>query len=157
MLPPGFVERAVPGWSCQSNSLIKTITNMKILSFLVRFAVAIILLQTLYFKFTAAPESVYIFEKTGLGDAGRIGSGIAELIAAVLLLIPRTAWLGALMALGIISGAIFSHLTVLGIEVMGDGGTLFYLALAVLVGSLITLLLEWQNSPLPALLNRKAA
>lgn len=129
----------------------------KILSYLIRFAVAIILLQTLYFKFTASPESVYIFEKTGLGDAGRIGTGIAELIAAVLLLIPRTAWIGALIALGLISGAIFFHLTSLGIEVMGDGGTLFYLALAVFVGSLIILALEWKNSPIPALLHRKAA
>lgn len=133
------------------------ITTMKILSYLVRFAVAIILLQTLYFKFTAAPESVYIFEQTGLGDAGRIGSGVAELIATILLLIPRTAWLGAILALGIISGAIFFHLIKLGIEVMEDGGTLFYLALAVLVGSLIVLLLEWKNSPLPALLDRRTA
>ncbi|HFA51209.1 MAG TPA: DoxX family protein [Bacteroidetes bacterium] len=111
-------------------------------SWAVRIVVALILVQTLYFKFTAAPESVYIFEQTGLGAPGRIGSGIAELIAAILLLLPRTAWLGALMALGIISGALFFHLTSLGIEVMGDGGTLFYLAVAVFVGSAITLFLE---------------
>ena len=64
---------------------------------------------------------------------GRIGSGVAELIAALLLLVPRTAWMGAALALGIMSGAILSHLTVLGIEVMGDGGTLFALAIAVAV------------------------
>ncbi|MEO1262785.1 MAG: DoxX family protein [Bacteroidota bacterium] len=115
---------------------------MKIFAWIVRLAVAIILLQTLFFKFTAAPESVYIFEQTGLGAPGRIGSGIAELIAAILILIPSKSWMGAVMALGIISGAIFFHLTKLGIEVQGDGGTLFYLAIAVFVGSAITLILE---------------
>ncbi len=92
---------------------------------------AIILLQTLYFKFSAAPESVYIFSTIGAEPAGRIGSGIVELIAAVLLLWPAFAWAGALLALGTMSGAILSHLTVLGVEVMGDGGTLFALALVV--------------------------
>ena len=120
----------------------------------IRIGVAVILFQTLYFKFTGAPESIYIFEKTGAGDAGRYGSGIVELIAGVLLLIPRTAWLGALLALGVISGAIFFHLTSLGIEVKGDGGTLFYLALAVFVGSAVTLAMEWKNSPLSRLLKQ---
>jgi uncharacterized membrane protein YphA (DoxX/SURF4 family) len=115
---------------------------MKIFALIIRLLVAVILLQTLYFKFTASPESVYIFEQTGLGAAGRIGSGIAELIAAILILVPSTTWLGALMAMGIISGAIFFHLTKLGIEVQGDGGTLFYLALVVFLGSAITLFLE---------------
>lgn len=115
---------------------------MKIFAIIIRLLVAVILLQTLYFKFTASPESVYIFEQTGLGAAGRIGSGIAELIAAILILVPSTTWLGALMAMGIISGAIFFHLTKLGIEVQGDGGTLFYLALVVFFGSAITLFFE---------------
>lgn len=104
---------------------------MRILGRLPDFAAALILLQTLWFKFTAAPESVYIFSQLGAEPAGRIGSGVAELIAAVLLLVPRTAWAGAALALGIMSGAIVSHLTVLGIDVMGDGGTLFVLAFTV--------------------------
>ena len=115
---------------------------MKIFSWAIRIIVAIILLQTLYFKFTGSPESIYIFEQTGLGTPGRIGSGIAELIAAILILIPKSAWLGALMSLGVISGAIFFHLTTLGIEVMGDGGTLFYLAITVFLGSAVILFLE---------------
>ena len=115
---------------------------IKITLWLVRTGVAIILFQTLYFKFTGAPESLFIFEKTGTGDVGRIGSAVVELIAGILLLIPRTAWLGALLALGVISGAIFFHLTSLGIEVQGDGGTLFYLALAVFAGSAVTLWME---------------
>ena len=119
---------------------------MKIFAWTIRIIVAAILMQTLYFKFIASPESVYIFEQTGLGAAGRIGSGVAELIAAILILIPSTAWMGALMALGIISGAIFFHLTTLGIEVQGDGGTLFYLALTVFIGSAITLFLEKQKA-----------
>lgn len=94
---------------------------------------AVILLQTLFFKFTAAPESVYIFSTLGLEPSGRIGSGVAELIAALLLLWPASAWVGAALALGIMGGAILSHLTVLGIEVQGDGGQLFLLAVLVAV------------------------
>jgi putative oxidoreductase len=120
---------------------------MKILSWILSLIVAGILLQTLFFKFTGAPESIYIFEKTGMGDLGRIGSGIVELIAAFLILIPRTRAIGALLALGTISGAIFFHLTVLGIEVMGDGGTLFYLAIAVFVCSLVVLMLHRKELP----------
>ena len=100
---------------------------------------AAILAQTLFFKFTAAPESVYIFSTLGMEPVGRIGSGIAELVAAVLLLWPAFAWAGAGLALGVMAGAIFSHLTVLGVEVQGDGGLLF--ALAVVVAVLSTLIL----------------
>lgn len=118
-----------------------------ILSWVARIVVALILLQTLFFKFTGAAESVYIFETVGMEPLGRIGSGIAELIAAILLLIPRTRVLGALMALGVISGAIFFHLTKLGIEVQGDGGTLFYLAVAVFVLSLVVVVLHRKEIP----------
>ena len=120
----------------------------KYIPFIVRLIVAVILLQTLYYKFGGHEDSLYIFEKTGLGDAGRIGSGIAELIAAILILIPRTAWLGALLTVGIISGAIFMHLTTLGIEINGDGGTLFWMAVAVFVLSLITLLINRKSIPI---------
>lgn len=113
-----------------------------------RFVAAAILLQTLYFKFTAAPESVYIFGTLGLEPWGRIGSGVAELVASVLLLAPRTTALGALLALGVISGAIVSHLTVLGIVVMDDGGELFALALVVFACSAVVLALHWRELPL---------
>ncbi len=104
-----------------------------ILSWVLRVAAAVIFLQTLYFKFTGAPESVYIFQTLGAEPWGRYASGVAELVAAILLLIPRTAWMGAGLGLGVISGALVSHLTKLGIEVQGDGGTLFYLAIVVFV------------------------
>lgn len=94
---------------------------------------AIIFLQTLYFKFSAHPDSVYIFSALGMEPYGRIGIGIGELIAAILLVIPRTAGVGAVLGLGLISGAIFFHLTKLGIAVNGDGGKLFGLAVAVAV------------------------
>ena len=109
------------------------------LLFFLRLAVSILLLQTLFFKFTAAPESVYIFETLNIEPYGRIGSGIVELIAAILILIPRTIWLGALLSLGIIAGAIFFHLTKLGIEIMEDGGTLFFLAVLVFILSAVIL------------------
>ncbi|GAA0894187.1 DoxX family protein [Fulvivirga kasyanovii] len=120
---------------------------MKALSWIVRAIAAIILLQTLFFKFSGAEESIYIFTKVGMEPWGRIGSGVAELIASVLLLIPRTAWLGALMALGIMAGAIFFHLTALGIAVMEDGGYLFGLAVTVSVCSIITLVLHRADIP----------
>jgi len=117
------------------------------LSWLLRITAAVILAQTLFFKFTAAPESVYIFDKVGLGAPGRIGSGIAELIAAILLLIPGTVWLGAALALGVMGGAIMSHLTVLGIVVMNDHGLLFGLALTVALCSAILLLIHRRSIP----------
>lgn len=97
---------------------------------------ALILGQTLWFKFTAAPESVAIFEALGAEPWGRVGSGVVELLAVVLLLVPATAAYGALLALGVMLGAVLSHLTLLGIEVAGDGGTLFALALVTLASSL---------------------
>jgi hypothetical protein len=88
-----------------------------VVAWICRVVAAAILLQTLFFKFTAAPESVYILTKVGVEPWGRIGSGIAELIAAILLFVPGLTWLGAALALGIMGGAVLSHLTVLGIEV----------------------------------------
>ncbi|MET2985496.1 DoxX family protein [Aureibaculum conchae] len=115
--------------------------------FILRLVVAFILVQTLYFKFSAHPDSVHIFSTLGLEPYGRIGIGILELIAAILLFIPKTVWMGALLSLGIISGAIFSHLTELGIEVNGDGGKVFYMAIIVFVLSAIILLKNRKNIP----------
>src|SRR5947207_14400740 len=84
-----------------------------VLDWTFRIAAAAILLQTLFFKFTAAPESVYIFTKVGAEPWGRIGSGIVELIAAVLILTPRFTWLGSVLALDVMADAILSHLTIL--------------------------------------------
>lgn len=99
------------------------------------FIAAVILLQTPFFKFTGAAESVWIFEQLGAEPVGRIGSGVIELIAAALLIMRSKAWMGALLALGTMAAAIVSHLTILGIEVMGDGGALFVLAVTVAVAS----------------------
>ena len=97
---------------------------------------AVILLQTLYFKFTAAPVSVHIFSTLGLEPLGRIGTGVMELISGILLFIPRTSVYGAGLALGIMAGAILSHLLFLGIEVQGDGGNVFILAIIVTICSI---------------------
>jgi uncharacterized membrane protein YphA (DoxX/SURF4 family) len=126
---------------------MQTSTTVKVVTWVLRITAAIILLQTLFFKFTAAPESVYIFTKVGAEPWGRIGSGIVELIAAVLILIPRYSWLGSLLALGVMAGAIVSHLTILGIAVMGDNGLLFGLALTVFVTSAINLFMLRQQIP----------
>lgn len=118
-----------------------------IVSYLARLVAAVILVQTLFFKFTAAPESVEIFTKVGMEPVGRIGSGIAELFAAILLLIPGTGWLGAALGLAVMVGAIGAHLTVLGIEVAGDGGTLFGLAVAVAVCCVVVLGIHRKSIP----------
>jgi len=118
-----------------------------IAGWIARVVVAIILVQTLFFKFTAAPESVYIFETVGQEPVGRIGSGVVELIASVLLFVPGLTAVGALLALGTMSGAIFFHLTKLGIVVQEDGGTLFALALVVWSGSAFLLFLYRRTLP----------
>lgn len=138
-----------------------TTTAVQIVSWACRVVAAVILLQTLFFKFTAAPESVYIFTKLGtlihtyvpfasvgvLEASGRIGSGIAELIAAVLLLTPRFVWAGAALAMAATGGAIVCHLTFLGIEVQGDKGLLLLLAITVFVTSAIALFLHRMQTP----------
>lgn len=120
---------------------------MKTASFICRGIAGIILLQTLFFKFTASEESVYIFTTVGAEPVGRLGSGIVELIASILLFVPRLTWVGAGLAAGVMAGAILSHLTILGIEVMGDGGLLFGLACVVFACSLFILWLERARIP----------
>jgi putative oxidoreductase len=136
-------------------------TPVLVFGWICKIVAAIILLQTLFFKFTAAPESVYIFTKLGtfihtyipfasistVEVSGRIGSGIAELIAAVLLLTPRFVWAGAVLAMAATGGAIASHLTFLGVEVRGDKGLLFFLAMAVFVTSAVALFLHRMQIP----------
>lgn len=112
-------------------------TLQTIIYWILRLVAAVIMLQTLFFKFTASPESVYIFSTLGMEPWGRIGTGILELIASILILVPRTTAFGALLAVGLMSGAIFFHLTKLGVEVQGDGGLLFTYALLVLISSLV--------------------
>lgn len=124
--------------------------GLLIASWLLRGIAAVILLQTLFFKFSGARESVYIFTTLGLEPWGRIATGVVELIAAVLLLLPRTAVFGAVLTLGVISGAIFSHLTRLGVKLpeVGDRGELFALAIVVFVCSAAVLLLHRHELPL---------
>jgi putative oxidoreductase len=120
---------------------------MTTLSWVLQVSVAAILLQTLFFKFSGAAESVYIFSTLGMEPVGRYASAVAELIAAALLLLPGFAPYGALLSLGVITGAIVGHLTVLGIAVRGDGGLLFALAIIVFVCSLGVLALRWRELP----------
>jgi uncharacterized membrane protein YphA (DoxX/SURF4 family) len=140
----------------------KTLTTpVLVVSWISRIVAAVILLQTLFFKFTAAPESVYIFTKLGvfvhnylpflsvstIEPAARIGSGVMELIAAILLLTPQFVWAGALLAIAATASAIASHLTFLGIEVQGDKGLLFGLAITVVITSGVALALHRSQIP----------
>ncbi len=112
-----------------------------IISWILRLIVAIILLQTLYFKFTAHPDSVHIFSALGVEPYGRIGLGIIELITVILILLPKTKIIGMINSLGIIMGAIASHILVLGVNVSNDGGGLFTLAIIVLIASSVYLII----------------
>jgi putative oxidoreductase len=109
---------------------------------ILRMVSAVILLQTLFFKFTGAPESKFIFSSLGVEPWGRVFSGIVELVASILLLIPATQIIGAAISLGVMCGAIASHLFVLGIVIQGDGGLLFALACIVFVASALILGLQ---------------
>ena len=122
--------------------------SKKRIYFILRLIVAVIIIQTLRFKFTAHPDSVYIFETLGLEPHGRILTGIFELIAGVLILIPQTVWLGATLTLGIIGGAIVSHLTKLGIVVNNDGGVLFITAVVTFLLAAIILINERKSIPI---------
>ena len=112
-----------------------------------RIIVAVILIQTLRFKFTAHPDSVYIFKTVGLEPYGRIGIGVLELISGILLLIPKTIWMGAFLTLGLLGGAIMMHLTSLGIIVNNDNGTLFYTALITFLLTLMILYIYRKDVP----------
>jgi len=140
---------------------MKLSKGMNILSWILRLVAAGILFQTLFFKFTGAEESVYIFTKLGIEPWGRIGSGVGELAAVILLLIPSTVTLGAILSFGAISVAILSHLTRLGIVVINsdgssDGGLLFALALIVFICSAIILIIHRREIPVagPALFGK---
>lgn len=130
----------------------------KIAYIVARIAAAFIMGQTLYFKFTGSPESMYIFKTVGMEPWGRWLIGILELVASVFLLIPKTAWAGGLLAVGLMVGAIGMHLTILGIEVMEDKGQLFYYALIVFLSGLFVVFNNKDKilkEVLPKILNRK--
>lgn len=121
--------------------------SMLVISWLLQLSAAAILLQTLFFKFTAAEESVYIFSAINAEPWGRIASGVVELVAAVLLLYPSTVTVGAVLSMGVMTGAIATHLAVLGIEVKNDGGLLFGLALFVFTASALVLVIRRAQIP----------
>ena len=119
-----------------------TSRSARIATWTLQIITALILAQTLFFKFTGAPESIFIFSTLGVEPWGRIFAGVSELIAVGLLIRSATAPLGAAMAIGIMVGAIGAHLTKLGIVVEDDGGLLFGLAVTVLVCSVSILVLR---------------
>ncbi|MBE8401644.1 DoxX family protein [Leptospira borgpetersenii] len=127
-------------------------SSKKLLLYCLRTIVAFILLQTLFYKFTGASESVAIFSKLGVEPWGRIGTGILELVASILLFLPGWNWLGSFLGLGLMSGAVFSHLFVIGIEQDNDGGLLFLLALG---NAILCILLLWLEKDILTTVLRK--
>src|SRR5258706_15273873 len=126
---------------------MKNCRTHTIASWILQLIAAAILAQTLFFKFSGAAESKFIFTALGAEPWGRVATGCAELVAVILLLAPRTAALGALLSLGLMTGAIGAHLTKLGISVQNDGGLLFGLAITVFVCSAATLVVRRQQIP----------
>ncbi|HMU11171.1 MAG TPA: DoxX family protein [Ferruginibacter sp.] len=123
-----------------------------IFTWLLRIIAAVIMLQTLYFKFTAKPESVELFTLLGMEPWGRIGTGVAELIASILILVPRTTLIGAGMGLGLMSGAIFFHLTKLGIYFGGDAVLFSYAVICFMCCAALVII---YRKNIPQLLKRK--
>lgn len=115
------------------------------ISWVLQIVAAIIMLQTLYFKFSGAEESIYIFSAIGMEPWGRYFTGAMELVAGVFLLTRKWNFIGGILGVGLMAGAIFFHLTVLGIAVQGDGGYLFALAVVVLVSSALVTLLNFDK------------
>lgn len=117
---------------------------------ILKIVAATIMLQTLFFKFTGAQESIDLFTKiVGENEAFmRIGTGIIELIASVLLFIPKKTWLGALLTVGTMTGAILAHLTILGIEHNKDKGALFIMSIVTLTAALILLSVNRKDIPM---------
>ena len=120
---------------------------IRYLDWALRILAALILLQTLFFKFTGSAESVYIFTTLGAEPWGRVGTGLAELVASVLLFLPRRSWLGAGLGMALMAGAILSHLFRLGIEIQDDGGLLFGLGIIVFVACAISLVIHRKEIP----------
>lgn len=142
------METSIQTALAESGSGVHTLSRPALIAaWIMQVVVAIILFQTLFFKFTGAEESKHIFRTLGLEPWGRIGSGVVELIAVVLILIPKTAVFGAILSLGVITGAIMSHLTKLGIVVQNDGGLLFALAVIVFVASFIVVVIRRSQIP----------
>jgi putative oxidoreductase len=129
---------------------MRFVNSRTIWSWLLRGAAAAILLQTLFFKFSGAPESVYIFTTLGIEPWGRIGSGVVELVASIFLLVPGTVVYGAVLALGTMGVAILSHVTKLGITLplVDDHGELFSLAVVVFACAAGVLALHRREIPL---------
>lgn len=128
-------------------SAIALSRGQAIASWVCRLVAAAIMIETLFFKFTGAPESVYIFSKMNLEAWWRFGQGIWELVAAILLLLPRTVWAGGLLTLGAIGAAIVSHITVLGIAILGDGGLLFGMACTAFLSGIVVTFLHRREIP----------
>jgi len=126
---------------------------MKALSWILSVVSAAILLQTLYFKFTGAPESVALFTPLKMEPQGRYMVGIAELIASILLLIPKTRLWGALMGIGLMLGALFFHLTLIGIVDANGSPLLFIYALVVFISC--SILVGLQREKIKSLISRK--
>jgi putative oxidoreductase len=116
-------------------------------SWIFQIVAAVILAQTLFFKFSGAEESKFIFTTLGVEPWGRIATGLFELVAVALLLTPRAAVFGGLLSLGLMAGAIVGHLTKLGLVVQNDGGLLFGLAVTVFASAAIVVWLRRYQLP----------
>ncbi|MEW6158263.1 MAG: DoxX family protein [Verrucomicrobiota bacterium] len=143
--PSAKAMRRAADWESQVEADLTP--RQKTLSWICRLVAAAIMIETLFFKFTGAPESIYIFSKMGLESWWRYGQGIWELLASILLLTPRFGWAGAMLTLGAIGAAIISHLTVLGIAVQGDHGLLFAMALVTFSCGFIVMYLHRHEIP----------
>jgi uncharacterized membrane protein YphA (DoxX/SURF4 family) len=126
----------------------------KVFIWVLRIIPAAIMFQTLYFKFTAHPQSVKLFTILGMEPQGRITIGILELIAGILLLINRTVLPGALLGAGLMCGALFFHLTNSNIGIYFDGDPLLFIYALVTLTCCLAIVIIYKKQ-IPDLLKLK--
>ena len=106
-----------------------------------------IMSETLFFKFTGAQESIYIFKRMGTEPWWRWGQGIWELLASVCLLTRRLKWAGGVLGTGAMLAAILSHMTWLGFSILGDHGLLFGMAVVSFISCCTVLFIHRHEIP----------
>ena len=127
--------------------------HKKIISWILQLVVVVILGQTLFYKFTDAPETAELFAQLGMGAFGYKLIGLLELIACILLLIPASVATGALLGWGLMTGAIIAHVTEIGFE--GELGVLGAMAITAWLCCMVIMYLNRRSLPILRAVFRK--
>lgn len=117
----------------------------KLISIVFQIIAALILANAAFGKFSGNEMSVHVFHELNILET-RIVIGIIEVLAALLLLskIPQY---GALLGFGTMLGALIAHVSILGMEIHGDGGQMVMMMAVVLLSSIIVMWINRRRMP----------